>query len=126
MAKSKLAVLQLLHELGLITRIQVHAGIGLLFHVLGHQPRQQRYPVGEAHAHGDVGGEVLVDGGDLGGHDPFHIGHVLSELHGHLARLGKRDARRGAVDERSAELLFDAGNFLRQARARHVKLVCRL
>nr|WP_281624985.1 hypothetical protein [Senegalimassilia anaerobia] len=122
----ELAILELLDELGLVAGVQVHPGLGTLAHVERDEPGKEGHPVGIAHSHGDVGREMLVDGGDLRGHDPFHVGHVLSELHGHLSRLRKRDTRGGPIDERGTELLLDGGDFLRQPGARHVQLTRRL
>ena len=122
----ELAFLELLDELGLVAGVQVHPGLGTLAHVKRNEPGKEGHPVGIAHSHGDVGREMLVDGGDLRGHDPFHVGHALSELHGHLSRLRKRDTRGGPIDERGTELLLDGGDFLRQPGARHVQLTRRL
>ena len=122
----ELAILELLDELGLVAGVQVHPGLGTLAHVERDEPGKEGQPVGIAHSHGDVGREMLVDGGDLRGHDPFHVGHALSELHGHLSRLRKRDTRGGPIDERGTELLLDGGDFLRQPGARHVQLTRRL
>lgn len=118
----ELAVLELLNELGLVAGVQVHPSLGILAHVERHETREEGHAVGVAHPHGDVGREMLVDSGDLGSHDALHVGHVLSEFHGHLARLREGNAGGGPVDERRAELFLDGGNFLRQAGARHVQL----